>query len=303
MTEMEQTHARMATAMKNAAVKTAWIHRCAVYLAVCTLAVILTGAIITSSEGLPSDSPLVRAPEWTSSLHWVAAVLVSVLTAGLCLWVIVKERDAWLRIAAGATLLVWLAEVALGVAASPIGLLHAFLAQLLMTGTVALAVLTSAAWDSAADSAGELSGSSFRWLALAIVVLVLLQVLLGDAYRHRAMGVILHILNAMIVALVIFVSGMILTRKSPEPTMLRSAAGALMIVTGIQVMLGFAAFIMLLMLKATNISVVVVSVAHVATGALTLAASAVFAIVARRENGQTSTAGGGLEPRPGQTQS
>ncbi len=298
MTKMEQTHTRMTTATKNPAVKTAWIHPCAVCLAACTLAVILLGAIITSSEGLPSDSPLVRAPDWTSSLHLVTSILVSLLTVGLCLWLVVKERDSWLRIAAGATLLVWLAELALGATASSVALFHAFLAQLLMTGAVLLAVLTSTAWD----SPGEISGSSFRWLALVIVVLVLLQVLLGDAYRHRAMGVILHILNAMIVALVIFISGMVLTRKSSEPTMLRSAAVWLMVITGIQVMLGFAVFILLLMLKATNISVVVISVAHVATGALTLAASVVFAIVARRDSGRPSTAGGGLEPSPSQAQ-
>ncbi len=207
------------------------------------------------------------------------------LIVGLCIWLgVALVRDArrgWLRLLSGVTLPLAIAEAVLGShsAGSPappwMGLFHALLAQLLLTACVTIAVFTSAAW--AADFPAAIAASSWRSVSLVIVALVLLQDVLGDAYRHGASGVILHILNAMIVALVVFVAGMSVTRKFPETGALRRATVTLMVVTAIQVMLGFATFILLLMFPATHVSVVVTSVAHVATGALTLAASVVFA--------------------------
>lgn len=270
--------------------KTPWVHRCAVAVAVAALGLILSGAFITSSEGQPTASPLLPPPAAAADLHRYAAELIGLLAVGFCIWVILSERTATLRMTASATLFMWLAEASLGLAAgSPaVGVLHAFLAQLLLGATVLLAFLTSSAWQLRTDSPQGAS-VSFRWPARIVVALLLIQVLLGDAYRHQSMGVILHILNAMVVALVVFSVGMVLTRKFSEPNILRSSAVALMVVTGIQVMLGFAAFILLLMMQVTHISIILTSVAHVATGALTLAGSAVFAMAAEQA-GQTSTA-------------
>lgn len=260
-------------------------YHCAIAIAVATLALILSGAFLTSSEGQPTASPLLQMPPAGEELHRIASELISALAAAFCLWLIFSERITLLRVSAIAALVLWLSEAGVGMAGpetSPaLAVLHAFLAQLLMAATVLLALVTSPEWQASADTP-QAGSSSFRWPARVVVVLVLLQVLLGDAYRHQTMGVISHILNAMIVALVVFVVGMILTRKLTEQSMLRSSAVALMIVTGIQVMLGFAAFIMLLMMKVTHVAVLVTSVAHVATGALTLAASAAFVIAAER---------------------
>lgn len=263
-----------------------WKHRCAVGAAAAALALILSGAFLTSSEGQPTASPLLQMPPAGEELHRLASELISLLAAVFCLWLIFSERITLLRVTASVTLLIWLSEAGVGIGmgdapAAAAAVVHAFLAQLLMAATVVLALLTSSSWQSSSESPQETS-SSFRWPARIIVVLILLQVLLGDAYRHQGMGVISHILNAMIVALAVFVVGMILTRKSSEPSILRSSAVALMIITGIQVMLGFAAFIMLLMMNVTHVAVVVISVAHVATGALTLAASAAFVMAAER---------------------
>jgi heme A synthase len=270
--------------------KTPWIHRCAVAVAVAALGLILSGAFITSSEGQPTASPLLPPPAAAVDLHRYAGDLVGLLAAGFCIWVILSERTAALRVTASVALLMWLAEVGLGHStggASPaVGVMHAFLAQLLLAATALLASLTSSAWQLSTDSPRG-TALSFRWPARIIVVLLLLQVLLGDAYRHQTMGVISHILNAMIVALVVFAAGMVVTRKFSEPGILRSSAVVLMVVTGIQVMLGFAAFILLLMMRAIHISIILTSVAHVATGALTLAASVVFAMAAE-QGGQTS---------------
>jgi heme A synthase len=65
--------------------------------------------------------------------------------------------------------------------------------------------------------------------------------------------------------------------KDPEHPALRPAAIALDVVTGLQVALGFATFIILI-LGSDGAPLLFLSVAHVATGALTLAASAMVAV-------------------------
>jgi heme A synthase len=103
--------------------------------------------------------------------------------------------------------------------------------------------------------------------------LALLQILLGAAYRHGLMGVLLHILNALIVAIVVLVTCVLVIRQFPLHPSLRPAALALGIVTGVQVVLGFATYILIVIDSGTVTALLILSVGHVATGALTSAAS------------------------------
>jgi hypothetical protein len=118
-------------------------------------------------------------------------------------------------------------------------------------------------------------------LTIVIPHLALLQVILGAAYRHDLAGVLWHILNALVVAVVVMIAAMLVTRQFPAEPSLRFPAVALAIVTGVQVLLGFATFTMLL-IGSQNSALLILSVAHVATGALTLAASVLLAIQVRR---------------------
>jgi heme A synthase len=280
------------------------LHRCAVIVAACVMALLLTGAAVTSTEGLPTaaspgfhGAPLIEAG--IDAVHRVSADVAALALAALVIWVFLKERHAGLRLLAGIILISCVVEALLGsrgelASAHPmIGVLHAFVGQLLFTATVSMAIFTSPTWNLAAEVPTDAAQSSLRPLGLVIPALVLLQVVLGAAYRHRAMGVILHILNAMIVTLLIFVAGMLVTRNPATTEMLRRAAVALMAIAGIQVMLGFAVFILLLMFPENNLSLVLTSVAHVATGALTLAASVIFAIQIRRDARVASPVEGG----------
>jgi heme A synthase len=262
------------------------LHRYAVLVAGSTLLLILSGAAITSMEGLPGAAATVPAPMWMETAHRILGSVVLLSTVAL-LWLVRKDQRGGLKWTAATAFVLCAGEAFLGNQAANlgnqaagalpmIGVLHALLAQLLFTATAAVALLTAPQPEKV--KATEAPPPAFRSLAFIIAGLVLLQVLLGDAYRHRAMGVILHILNAMIVALVIFVVGMLVTRKPETPEHLRSAAVSLMVVTGIQVLLGFAVFILLLMFPRNNLALVLTSVAHVATGALTLAASMAFAL-------------------------
>jgi len=125
---------------------------------------------------------------------------------------------------------------------------------------------------------------------MATVFLVLLQIALGAAFRHNSTSVLWHILNAMIVLLVILIAGVFVLRQYPEHPTLRPAALALVIVAGVQVLLGFSVYLVLLMSSENNTGLIITGVLHVVNGALTLAASAVFAMQIQRNLIQSSGA-------------
>jgi heme A synthase len=86
----------------------------------------------------------------------------------------------------------------------------------------------------------------------------------------------------MIVLLVILCAGVFVLRQHPEHPSLRPAALAVVIITGVQVLLGFSVFIVLLVSSQNNIGLIVTGILHVANGSLTLAASVVLAMQIRR---------------------
>jgi ABC-type polysaccharide/polyol phosphate export permease len=53
-------------------------------------------------------------------------------------------------------------------------------------------------------------------MAILAPMLVVVQISLGAGFRHNAMGVVWHILNAGIVLLLIMVAGVCLLRQYPE---------------------------------------------------------------------------------------
>jgi heme A synthase len=106
-------------------------------------------------------------------------------------------------------------------------------------------------------------------------------VVMGAAYRHDLSGVMFHILNALLVGVVVLCICMLVIRQYPEHPLLRPTALALAIITGAQIFLGFATFIILLMVSGGSPALLVLSVSHVANGALTLAGSVALAIEIR----------------------
>jgi heme A synthase len=104
------------------------------------------------------------------------------------------------------------------------------------------------------------------------------------------MGVISHIMNALIVLAIILVAGVFVVRQYPEHDSLKPAALTLLIVAGVQVLLGFAVYLVLLMSQDNNEGLVITGVLHVTNGALTLAASVVLAMQMNRNLIQLSGA-------------
>jgi heme A synthase len=159
--------------------------------------------------------------------------------------------------------------------------LHAVLAPVVFSLIVVVAVLTSKGWQ-AGPRPVESPWAPLRPLGIAVPVLVLLQIGLGAAFRHNAMGVLWHILNAMIVLIVILIAGVFALRQYPEHPSLRPAALTLVIVAGVQVLLGFTVYMVLLISSENNTGLIITGVVHVVNGALTLAASVVFAMQMQR---------------------
>jgi heme A synthase len=280
----ESHEARSEKMPPGASSQSAWMFRYAVMLAVCALGLIVLGASVTSEiqpmpgSAKPVVSPSTQADVLLLRAHMVAAWAVGILTLGLAIWFQSAETSAWLRWLAWTALAVVLVETWTGARNTleslprGAGFLHALLAQLLLSIVVAIAVGASGRpeRDQPVNDSGR---PPLRSLAAAMLSLALLQILLGTAYRHDFMGVLLHILNALIVAIVVLVTCVLVIRQFPLHPTLRPAALALGIVTGVQVVLGFATYILIVIDSGTVTALLILSVGHVATGALTLAAS------------------------------
>jgi len=253
-------------------------HRCAILLAVLALIVIALGALLTSEIRTLPGAPVskVTAPSLEQA-HRIAGYAVAILTLGLAIWV--RSPAAWIALAA----------VAVDSLSAGVPVVHAFDAQVFFALVIAVAVLTSKSWQ-AGPVPVESQWKPLQLLGMAIPFVVFLQIALGAELRHGAMNFIWHILNAMIVLLVILIAGVFVLRQYPEHPTLRPAALTLVIVTGVQVLLGFSVYLVLLMSENNNSGLIITGVLHVVNGALTLAASVVFAMQMQRNLIQLSGA-------------
>jgi len=165
---------------------------------------------------------------------------------------------------------------------APVSIAHACLAQLFFSVTVAIAVFTSRKWQEGPEPVEDYGWPSLRSLALLTPVLVLLQIGLGAGFRHRAFGLLPHVTGAMIVPLVILLLGSFVLHQFPKHRSLRPAAVGLLTITFAQVVLGIVAYVARMNAADYPLAMVLTTVAHVATGGLTLAASVVLSIQIRR---------------------
>lgn len=115
-----------------------------------------------------------------------------------------------------------------------------------------------------------------------MLVLVLLQVGLGAAFRHKAMGLMPHLMGAMVVALWILIVCMFVMQQFPEHKALRPAANLLLAVTLTQVFLGIAALTMRMLSSENTMGLLISTTGHVTTGAMTLGATVILTMQIRR---------------------
>jgi len=278
--------------------QTVWLHRYAILVAVCTLLLVLAGASVTSKEAGLSvpDWPLSYGqviPDMTGGVlfetgHRDIAGVVGILTVILAIWISRVEKRPWMRRLGWVAVSLVAAQALLGGATvlmlqpPPVSIAHACLAQLFFSVTVAIAVFTSRKWQEGPEPVEDYGWPSLRSLAIVTPILILLQIALGAGFRHRAFGLLPHVVGAMIVPLVILLVGVFALHQFPKHRSLRPAAVALLSITGVQVFLGVIAYIARINAAEYPLAMVLTTVTHVATGGLTLAASVVLAIQIRR---------------------
>ncbi len=271
-----------------------WLHRYAVLLAVCTLFLVVAGASVTSKEAGLSvpDWPLSYGqvlPEMTGGVffetgHRLVATTVGFLTIILAIWLqradkrIWMKRLGWSALAAvivqgllGGMTVLWLQPPAVSTA-------HACLAQLFFSMTASIALFTSKRWLRGAEMVEDYGRPSLRTLAIIAPLLVLGQIALGAAFRHRAISLIPHIAGSMVVTLSLLIIGIFVLTQFPNHDTLRKAAHGMLGITGLQVFLGIGSYYARMQALESPLQMVMVTVAHVANGGLTLAFTILLSI-------------------------
>src|SRR6202020_728090 len=144
-----------------------WLHRYAVLLGVCTLFLVVAGASVTSKEeGL-------SVPDWPLSYGQV----MPQMTGGVFF------------------------EHGHRMVATFVGILTIGLAIWLKRADPrpgAIAVFTSRSWQQGPQLVNDYGAPSLRSLAILTPSLVLVQIALGAAFRHGAIGVMAHVIGAMV---------------------------------------------------------------------------------------------------------
>jgi cytochrome c oxidase assembly protein subunit 15 len=268
---------------------------------VSTLFLVVAGASVTSNEAGLSvpDWPLSYGqvmPPMTGGVfyehgHRMAGATVGFLTIILAVWLMASDRRAWMKRLGWVALAAVITQGVLGGLTvlyklpKPISITHACMAQLFFSLTVAFALFTSAGWREGPRHVEDSGTPSTRFVAAWLPVLVLAQVALGAAYRHRALGLAAHVVGALVVTLVVMMAATMTLQQFPNHRALTRAALAMLIVTMIQVFLGIAAYMSRISSteSAQPLGVMVLfTVLHVAVGAVTMASSVIFSIEARR---------------------
>jgi cytochrome c oxidase assembly protein subunit 15 len=277
--------------------KNVWLHRYAVLWSVCTLFLVVAGGLVTSNDAGLS------VPDWPLSYgklmppmegnifyehgHRMVATTVGLLTIGMAIGLARAERRRWLRNLGWIALAAVVTQGVLGgltvlfLLPKPVSIGHACLAQLFFSTTVAVALFTSESWRRGAQIIDDSGAPPLRALALAAAACIFVQLALGASARHHALGILPHVIGALVAtSMVLWVTARVLMRHAEHDALRRSAL-ALAGITFLQVFLGIAAYMSrLATAEAPQPMPVMVgfTVAHVAVGALTLAASVVLAI-------------------------
>lgn len=256
-----------------------WLFRLAILVAVCALLLIVDGAMVG-----PGTQPTPQA----MSAHRIAATAVSLLTLVVTLWLIFTDPRPQARRLGWLTLLIAVLQDSVGHAAvfallpRTAGIVHALMAPLFFAAVLGIAVVTSPGWSRGPEYVRDYGWPSMRSLAILTPILVMLQILLGAAFRQQALTLLPHVLGAMFVALVILLESIFVLQQFPTHRALAPAAKTLLGVAFAQVFLGITALIMKSMANDTDPAVILTVASHVTGGSVTLATTVVVSFLIRR---------------------
>lgn len=277
------------------------VHRLAMAAAFCTVLLLVAGALVTSNDAADSvpDWPLAYGriiPPLIGGIryefaHRVIAGLVAVLTAILAIAISrAALRKTPFRAGWAAVGLVFAQALLGGIRVvfhhpALVATAHATLAQIFFLTVVGLALFTSPWWQSEHPGLEDPASPRVSTLASCTAVVILIQLVLGAGFRHGAFGILPHLVGAAAVTFMVIWTGRSAKSRFGSVAEVRRAVVWLHATFGTQILLGFAAYWAVAASRESSqpmLLYVLITVAHVVVGALTLASSVLLTLVCRR---------------------
>jgi heme a synthase len=281
-------------------------HRFAVFIACATFVLIIAGALVTSNDaGLSvpdwptSYGSYYKLPPWTGGIiyehsHRMIAEVTGALTIAITVWTFLADRRRWMKALALAALGTIIVQGILGgltvlhFLPPLVSSAHAAVGQTFFCIACAIALFTGRTWVREI-SPEELSSPgdharlpSLLTLALLSLCALYLQLYFGAMFRHHGMGWVPHVVNAPVVALLLTWTSIRALSQHSKIGAIRRPAIAILLLVIVQLCLGFLAFLTRVEwgkdAAQPGMAMVGATVAHVAVGALLLAATAIFTI-------------------------
>jgi heme a synthase len=267
-------------------------YRFAVATSGCILLLLMAGALVTSNDAADSvpDWPLAYGrliPPLVGGIrfeyaHRVLAGIVSILTLILAVWLARVSRRPLARRLGWTALALVIAQAVLGGVRVLEGYpalsatAHAILAQIFFIVVVGLTMYLSPWWQRDLPQLDDPGSPSVRSLGCWTTAAILVQLVLGAAFRHGAFGIAPHLVGAGVVTVFIVWTGRAVKKRFRQVRELRRSVALLHSFFGIQILLGGAAWWAVLSagndFQPTPLYVTL-TVAHVLGGALVLASS------------------------------
>ena len=292
--------------MKKQIIYSPWLHRIALLTAGATFLLIVIGGIVTSTEsGL-------AVPDWPNTFgynmflyplsemvggilyehsHRLMGSIVGLLTIALFIMLILKDSRRWIK---------WLGLAALvGVSVQGVlgglrvtelnlnfAIVHACLAQAFFALLCGICWFTSRDWienQNLSERIGDdVSAKKLRRLSLITTCLIYIQLVFGAVLRHTGHRLDAHLLFAFLVTLHIFLLVRRFFSMGEDTQKIGQSLPLLLLgLLAVQLMLGTGAYITKLTALSETASALltnIVTIAHVAVGALMLVSSFVITL-------------------------
>ena len=281
------------------------LNRFAILVACATFFLIIAGALVTSNDaGLATaDWPLSNGeffPNMVGNLFWehghrMVATTVGLLTLALAGYIRLREKRQWMWQLALFAVIAVCTQGLLGALTVkyllPLGVstAHATLAQLFFCTTVSIAVFTSKSWIEARPLVEDKAVMPLRYICMAALATIFLQLILGATLRHSAKWdqrlpielILAHIAGAVAVTLALGSAAVTtLRRHRDQPFLTRPAIVAALLLV-VQLSLGIAAYLARMGSPSDPQPLnpmISITVAHVACGALVFVTTIVLTL-------------------------
>lgn len=312
-----------------------WLHRFAVSTVCVALITLIAGALVTSKNaGMAfrdwptSDGHNMLTYPWLADFardwdkflehgHRLAGMLIGIWSIALVWLVTRQESRRWVRLAAVGVLCGVIAQGVLGgyrvwFDERGLAMLHGAFAACVFSLMAIVATALSRRWFEAPDKIQQVSVSAAKMMALASVVLLAGQYLLGGLIRHQGTGLHEHLGIGVLALLVVIINAAVAHRSGVR--WLQTSGWALLGLVVMQVTLGGAAWVTKFgfgttgyVAVADSIQQIVFRTAHTVVGIVVFMTAVVHAVrvhriesVGRRRRGTLTAAyPDGLAPTTG----